>query len=354
MIHRREFLKTTFATFVANGLTSFLSSSRVLAADEPSTRPSTTRSARAPKCPLFRDPIFEGSTDPTLIYNRDAKQWWMFYTARRANVQTEGVAWVHGTDIGIASSTDGGRSWLYRGTAQGLNFEPGRNTYWAPEIIWHDGLYHMYVSYITGVPTAWVGNRDILHYTSKNLWEWQFVSLIELSSHRVIDACVWPKPGGGWRMWYKDEARTSHIFAADSPDLNKWKVVGPAITNRGQEGPNVFHHAGAYWMITDMWRGLAVYRSDDLQAWTEQRDRLLATPGKRPTDDAVGHHAFCLSQGDDAYLFYFTEPDKRLARIQVAPLTVQDNQLTCDRDAVFELDLDVDRTSDIRGGTQST
>src|SRR5215831_12042126 len=32
--------------------------------------------------PLFRDPIFDGAADPVVVYNREKKQWWMFYTQR--------------------------------------------------------------------------------------------------------------------------------------------------------------------------------------------------------------------------------------------------------------------------------
>jgi hypothetical protein len=35
----------------------------------------------------------------------------------RIGAYLRGVAWVHGTDIGIASSADGGKSWQYRGIA---------------------------------------------------------------------------------------------------------------------------------------------------------------------------------------------------------------------------------------------
>ena len=78
--------------------------------------------------PLFRDPIHDGAADPTIIWNQAEQAWWIFYTNRRANVDAPGFSWVHGTDIGIASSSDGGRSWLYRGVAEGLTFARGRNT----------------------------------------------------------------------------------------------------------------------------------------------------------------------------------------------------------------------------------
>ncbi len=99
-----------------------------------------------PNAPLFRDPIYDGAADPVLVWNRIEENWWIFYTNRRANAPGSGYGWIHGTDIGIASSKDGSRTWLYRGIARGLNFEKGWNTFWAPEIIWHNGLYHMYCS----------------------------------------------------------------------------------------------------------------------------------------------------------------------------------------------------------------
>jgi hypothetical protein len=65
------------------------------------------QAAPAPK-PLYRDPIYDGAADPVIIWNPHAKRWWMFYTNRRANVTNEpGVAWVHGTRLGIAESTNG-------------------------------------------------------------------------------------------------------------------------------------------------------------------------------------------------------------------------------------------------------
>ena len=94
--------------------------------------------------PLYRDPIYDGAADPVLIYNHAKKEWWMFYTQRRANVQSAGVAFCYGTDIGVATSSDHGQSWVYKG-APSLEFEEGRNTFWAPDIIYDKGIYHMFV-----------------------------------------------------------------------------------------------------------------------------------------------------------------------------------------------------------------
>jgi hypothetical protein len=301
--------------------------------------------------PLYRDPIHDGAADPTIIWNRDERAWWLLYTNRRANVDCRGVAWAHGTDIGIASSADGGLSWRYRGTLCGLEFERGRNTFWAPEVLWHQGLYHMYASYVPGVPHDWSGPRRIIHYTSNNLWDWRKESILALSSDRVIDACVHRLPSGGWRMWYKDEARGSHIYAADSADLFHWQVAGPVMADHAQEGPNVFHWRGRYWMITDAWSGLEAYGSKDAEHWTYS-STLLTTPGKRVDDGWLGQHADVLVQGDAAYVFYFTHPGRhtpiaesvtevepyalRRTSLQVAPLGTDGDRLTCDRDEPFD------------------
>lgn len=275
----------------------------------------------------------------------------MIYTNRRATAEGANVAWVHGTDLGIASSRDGGSNWVYRGTLLGLDIEWGRNTFWAPEIIWHDGLYHMYVSYIQGIPDRWADNkRSMLHYTSPDLLAWTYRSAIKLSSERVIDACIYRMPDGRFRMWYKDEANGSATYAADSANLYDWQIVGPILTECAHEGPNVFRLKGCYWMIIDEWRGQAVYRSNDLEHW-ERQGRILDQPGNREDDGTIGLHADVVVQDDEAYIFYFTHPDRkgdyepdksysmRRSSIQVARLDVIEGLLVCNRDEAFELAL---------------
>jgi hypothetical protein len=303
---------------------------------------------KIPKAPLFRDPIYDGAADPTIIWNREAKEWWIIYTNRRANVECHKNAWVHGTDLGIASSSDGGKNWNYRGVIQGLDFENGRNTFWAPEILWHDGLYHMYVSYIQGVPYDWEGHkRQIVHYTSCNLWDWKFESVLKLSSEYVIDAAVHKLPNGRWRMWYKDEANQSYTYAADSNDLFNWEVVGPVITGFAHEGPNVFFWKNSYWMVVDQWCGLGVYKSEDGEKWV-RNGILLNEGGHRKDDGTIGLHADVHVQGENAYIFYFTHPDRnkdtdeqsyksKRSSLQVAKLEMQNDLLICDRNAIFNL-----------------
>jgi len=313
-------------------------------------RPKTTGETRTPPAPLYRDPVFDGAADPSLIWNDKERAWWVFYTNRRANAPDaqDGVRWCHGTDIGIASSTDGGRTWTYRGTAKGLEFEPGRNTFWAPCLVEHGRTYHMFVAYVRGVPADWSGDRHIVHYTSRNLVDWKHEGIVPLSSERVIDAFIHAKPSGGWRMWYKDEANKSHIYAADSEDLFKWAVAGPVVTGKAQEGAAVFWWQGSYWMLVDRWQGMGVLRSPDLATWTEQSGTILGVPGRRPDDGDIGRHGEVVVQGPDAYIFYFThpfgpkvhtEPGKHRSSLQVARLEIKSGTLVCDRDAAFPLDL---------------
>ncbi|MCL3859451.1 hypothetical protein [Actinotalea sp. K2] len=317
--------------------------------------------------PLFRDPVHDGATDPVLVPHPDGS-WWLFYTQRRATAPGPGVAWVHGTDIGVAVSHDGGASFLYRGTLD-LATGWGRDTFWAPEILWAAGEAHMFVSVITGVPVRWAGHdRRIVHYVSDDLVHWRHVGPVPLSSDRVIDACVAALPShadgttGGWRMWFKDEAHGSLTWAADSPDLHRWDVVGPVVTGRPHEGPKVFSLGGWHWMIVDEWRGQGVYRSTDLTTW-ERDGLILDRGGTRPDDGAIGLHADVVvgdgadgsGRGDSAHVVYFTHPGRteewqagpdgpemtpgpmetpadRRSSIQLALLRVVDDHLVCDRD----------------------
>lgn len=297
--------------------------------------------------PLYRDPLYDSPTDPVIIWNHTEECWFLFYTQRRSSEFNLGVSTIHGTEIGIASSKDGAR-WLYRGVAEGLHFEHGHNTFWAPEIIYARGKYHMYCSYVRGIPTDWGWDRHIIHYTSDDLWVWQFESILPLSSDKVIDACVFEIEDGVYKMWYKNEAGGSHTDAAVSRDLYNWESVGSEITDCSHEGPNVFRFCGKNWMITDTWRGQGVYSSPDFTHWTRQREDLLSVSGVRQFDYGVGHHADVLVRGDRAYIVYFTHPYRSTAEnrspienkaldlrtvIQIAELKCDGERLWCERDA---------------------
>ena len=84
--------------------------------------------------PLFRCPIYDGCTDPTLEWNEERREWWIFYTQRRANVPNlQDVACVYGSKVGIAATKDNGKNWYYVGTANLPEPLQGQSTFWAPD-----------------------------------------------------------------------------------------------------------------------------------------------------------------------------------------------------------------------------
>ncbi len=285
----------------------------------------------APK-PLFRDPVYDGAADPVLVWDRAERKWLMFYTNRRANVpNTPGVSWVHGTPIGIAESADGGAIWKYRGTAK-IDYGQPDYTFWAPEVVYREGVYHMFLAVVPGTFTDWNHPRDIVHLTSLDLTHWKYQSTLKLASDRVIDPCVLQLPNGTWRMWYNNERDHKSTYYADSPDLSTWQDGGKVVSDKSGEGPVAFRWKGSYWLIVDLWQGLAVYRSDDALHWTRQAENLLAGAGRGTDDGAKGDHADVVVSGDRAFLFYFTQFGRR-SSIQVVEMTLKNGVITCDRDS---------------------
>jgi sucrose-6-phosphate hydrolase SacC (GH32 family) len=295
--------------------------------------------------PLFRDPVYDGAADPVIIWNKAEKRWFMFYTNRRAKDTTlDGVKWVHGTRIGIAESTDGGATWKYRDTCD-IQYRFTDYTHWAPDVIEHKGLYHMFLTYVPGVFSDWRHPRQILHLTSTNLINWKYASTLQLSSERCIDACVFQMPDGNWRMYYNNEADKKSIYYADSPDLYTWKDSGKkVVSDKGGEGPKVFSWKGKYWMVVDNWQGLGVYSSDNLVDWKRQEKNILQLPGRGEDDMVIGGHADVMVNGDRAFVVYFTHPgrtpenkgkngyEQRRSSLQIAELEHIDGQIVCDRD----------------------
>jgi sucrose-6-phosphate hydrolase SacC (GH32 family) len=306
----------------------------------------STTGKLAPK-PLFVDPVYDGAADPVVVWNKKEQKWFMLYTNRRANMQdSTGVKWVHGTRIGIAESKDGA-TWKYRDTAN-INYRPVADyTHWAPEVIEHNGLYHMYLTYVPGIFTDWNHPRNILHLTSKDLFNWKYESTLKLANDKVIDACVTQLPDGSWRMWYNNEKDGKSIYYADSKDLYNWQDKGKAIPARG-EGPKVFKWQGTNWMIVDAWKGMEIYQSDDLFNWKKQSTRILEEPGKGKDDQAIGGHCDVVENNGRAYVFYFTHPGRsklappqsqRRSVIQLVELKYKDGVLSCNRDEPTYIDL---------------
>jgi hypothetical protein len=314
-----------------------------------------------PPSPLYRDPIFDGAADPVLVYNKAKKEWVMLYTQRRANVQSPGVAFCYGTAIGVATSADNGHSWVYKGALE-LNFEKGMNTFWAPDVVYDNGVYHMFVVYIRGVRSQWGGETQLVHYTSQNLWDWKYLGPVKLPAHDIIDPTLIKLSDGKWHMWYKDQKLGSITMTAVSSDLVSWQVADkPAIGGKAHEGPKIFKFKNYYWMITDEWQGLRVYRSRDAKEW-ERQGLILDKPGHRNEDTPTGAHADVVISGGHAYIIYFTHPGRkahqddggldkdgaytyssRRTSIHAAELEFDGGTLVCDRDKPFNFYLKTDQ-----------
>jgi hypothetical protein len=294
--------------------------------------------------PLFRDPVYDGAADPVVVWNRGEQKWFMFYTNRRATMtDLPGVSWVYGSPIGIAESNDGGATWSYRGTAN-IDYGEGEYTFWAPDVVYHDGVYHMFLTLVPGVYTTWAGEGRIDHLTSADLLTWEYRSTLSLAAPKVIDASVLRLPDGSWRLYYNNEVDHKSVYYADSADLFTWRERGKVLGNRAGEGPKAFWWRDRYWMIVDHWCGLGVYHSTDTLNWTPQANRIVETPGHGPDDEVNGLHADVVVSDDRAYLFYFTHPgrkgadsekdgyDQRRSSIQVVELHIVDGQIVAHRD----------------------
>jgi len=301
--------------------------------------------------PLYRDPVEDGAADPAIVYNKDAKLYYMLYTNRRAKDTTlQGITWVHGTKIGIATSANGAK-WTYKGECNftGLNIDG--MAYWAPDVVYYKKLYHMFVTIVPGIFTDWHHPRFIAHYTSADLVNWKYQSKLALSSERCIDASVFALPDGTWRMYYNNENDGKSIYYADSPDLYHWTDSKQKVVDTRGEGAKVFTWKGNNWMVIDSWNGLTVFKSADLVHWDKQEARILEQPGTGIDDKVKGGHADVVVDGDKAYIIYFTHPghtpdnkgvdnyETRRSVIQIAELKLESSIITVNRDADVYIDL---------------
>ena len=288
----------------------------------------------APK-PLYRDPL---STAPRTRHRLHGSygRWYMLYTNRRANAQATQGGVGYGTRIGIAESLDAGVTWKYIGEADiELPAEfGGPKPRWAPDVVRDD----MGCSTCSSRPFRAFSRTGTIRGAScispARTCASGASEAVKLATDRAIDASVFRLPSGDWRMFYNNETDNKAIWYADSADLENWTDRGKLITDQAGEGPKAFQWRGKWWLITDVWHGLAVYSSDDGLKWTRQANNLLESPGKGADDQVKGAHADVVVAGDRAWLFYFTHPDQaRRSSIQVVELQEDGVMLKADRDS---------------------
>ena len=301
----------------------------------------------APK-PLYRDPIFDGATDPIIVYNRGTKLYEMFYTQRRANIKSENprdVSWVHGTKIGIATSSDGA-NWQYVGAAN-LPNECAAETQWAPEIFFENGAYHMILTNVLGIFSNWNAPRYMTHLTSSDLRRWKCEGRLNVGSDRAIDAAFYRFGRNNYGLWFKDETLNSRIISAQSTDLKNWRIGGKILDKAG-EGAKVFRFRGKVWLVYDSWRGLGVLQSKNGRNFQEEPYLLLADVGQKPTDRGIGNHADIIVRKNRAFIFYFVaQKNEEEAKtdpyygqksvIQIAEIKYIGGRLVIDRNETLDL-----------------
>jgi hypothetical protein len=324
--------------------------------EESGLLPDPAAIAAAVPAPLYRDPVYDGAADPVVVWNAPRRVWAMLYTQRRARLNLPGVEWGHGTEVGVAESSDEGMTWVYKGT-RGLERPSPEGSFWAPDCVRDDaGKYHLFVSFVPGAASThrdYGGQRHVLHYSSDDLSKWKLEQRVPTSSDYCIDPTLCRRPDGTWWMWYKDEGHESETHVVASRDLHVWKpVAAPGVSKLYGEGPKVFRFQGYFWMLKDPNNGLDVYRSDDLEKWTYQ-GKILDKPGWRNDDASVGKHADVVVCGDRAYIIYLVEPGMmivppkngiqplpgRRSAIQATQLELKDGHLTCDRNRLFRIRL---------------
>ncbi len=330
--------------------------------NKPSTHNGTqvASAMRGTKSALFSDPNYNGSCDPEIVWNPYDREWWIFYTARRATRQSGSYV---GTPIGAISSPDL-INWAFRGYASfdGVKGQPDMpTTHWAPGIVRSGDTFHMFVTYKDNAKPPWGGRGVIRHYATSAyqlLDGWKSERIPKFNQPDPIDASL-IHVGEEFRAYYR-VGQGGGIQWATSRDLSNWALRGKckgdvnvSKDERGfgyQEAPYVFCWQDRYWMLTDPHQGLAVYHSDDGVSWTMQSS-ILNEPGRKTADGTRARHPSVAVIGERAFIVYHTEPNRpyptpapeqrtphqKLSYLQIAELAIEDGQLVCDRDAAIDL-----------------
>lgn len=310
--------------------------------------------------PLYTDPTYKGAADPEIVWNIYEKEWWIFYTSRRA--VCEGAP-LPALAIGVATSKDW-ITWTHKGyiKVDGIGgTADGPDILWAPGIV-HDGTtYHMFLTYKKGNGRGgrWgIPESLLLHLTAPandllNGWQSQGIVHVPFTS---IDATI-VKKGKTWNLFHRDITPNQpgvNTYRVTTDDLyakhDKWNYPGAAkgdINSKAVHGYNYqeaqfsFFWKGYYWLLTDPSEpGVPVYRSNDLESW-KQMGVILTDDGKHDAQKGQVRHPGVAIVEDRAFIFYFCQPYRDIkghpapetCYLQISELKFENGTLTCDRNA---------------------
>jgi hypothetical protein len=348
---------------------------------------------------FYADPLFDAAHDAELVWHEAEQCWWMTYLQNRYNSPLADPAgscpFCVYTDIGLASTPDAGKTWIYRGVAEGVDLpvayrnssvpatrppheasqQYGGATWWRPAVIRHKGLYHGFFVYNPDPGLAMrPGSMKIVHYTSKNMKQWEFAEIAR-GDPVAYDSDVFrvgPRPGhpdGSWLLFSTMQGRKMSDGVPkpmESDTLYNWTECEDAqeLVNVG-EGPHVTGSAlndattetnGFAWLN---WEGGFVARSSDKGAtWQQQqadgKPGHLFVPGSSGglTDFGLAHQGPLIPQpGGKMFVLYFSEflttppePEKsqvnsRRSMLQLREVTpTADGWLLCNRSDTAFLD----------------
>lgn len=318
--------------------------------------------------PLFIDPNYHGSCDPEIVWNAADSSWYIYYTARRPQLEN---TWLQ-TPIGVIRSANL-TEWEFLGYCRfdGVGGKKDAEaTYWAPAILAQGDQLHMFVTYKSDtlpIKNPWGGGPGkIVHYETaltNPVDGWTKVADMHGPELSTIDATVY-ETGDSIHLWFKGKPISggkNELYHLTSSDLYQWNergfsqsdVFNAAVTGHGfEEAPYIFEWQNRYWLITDPHKGLLVYESTDGENWNYQ-STILEEGGNTELDGTMARHCSVAVIGDRAFIIYHVEPWRRYdleakegpervgipkqplknrqSVLQLAELFVVDGKLVCDR-----------------------
>ena len=243
------------------------------------------------------------------------------------------------TDIGLASTPDQGKPWVYRGVAEGLDLPPavsgnpmppnsttqqfGGATWWRPAVFRAADAYHGFFIY-NGIAAHSFPNPLVIHYTSQDLKHWQYAQVARETPPSAYDSDVFRLVDGRYILYSTDQGPTpGAALPLQSLDLTSWtNVTDPNLIVPVSEGPHVTGAVlndlsaqveGFGWLNSE--GGKVMCTADGGLHWQPQPFDLFTPDGPgvlwnttgRPVDPGAAHQGPLFPNNGLLFALYFTE-----------------------------------------------